>query len=1584
MRSSYPKPSYLSNKQPPGTANRDLYLRLKFMTITIYKIMKNFSTVVFAFIFSLLLVTDASATMRIFTGTGNFGTAARWDGGTMPTANDTLIINGICTVENNAATDNVAYAGVAIGYLGTGTLNWAVGGTNRLRVVNGLGSVSGGTLDMTNGGHIIVGRQFLSANLTFIPGTGTIEITSPLTIPAGYATYYNLVINLTSGSVDLTANTTITNDLVISNGQFNVPNFNLTVNNRTVINDSMYITSTTGTKTFADIIISSTGRLINSANEPLTINESLTNNGIYTVGTGSVTFTGASADTISGSSTTAFGTGGIVINKGVSSANVLDVQSVITMAGTLTLTNGTFKLSSASTITPFPANIAVAPYLIPSTAGLWNNGGTINSPAMSWTIAGVLRASAGTLTIGTASDNALIPRSTSTITIDGGTVNLASRISNPATAWTFVMSSGTMTLNTVGSTAASIAPFNMDIVGCSFGMSGGTMIIQRSGNTSAGYSNLSTGGAGFTGGTLQIGNASTPAANTMRITSTRAVYNLSVNSSNATAQLLTSALVVTNNVEISAGTLNVNNLNLSVGGNFENNGTFTAGSARVTFNGSGVDTLSGSSTTAFNLVTLNKGTTSADVLDVQSVITIPANSFTLTNGTFKVTGASTLSLFSADVAAAPYLIPSTAGIWCNGGTINSAAMNWTVAGLLRVSNGTFNVGTASNNVLIPRSTSTIMVDGGVLKLASRISNPGTAWTFNMSGGTMYIDSVGSTTASPFNMDAAACSFSMSGGTMIIVRAGTGSAGFNNLANSGSGFTGGTLQIGNATTPAASVMRITSTNPVYNLTVNSANAEAELLTSALEVSNDVTLTAGTLDLNNLNISIGGDLTKASAATFTPGSATVTFDGAGAQAITGTSATQTFNHVIVAKSSGTTLSTGGSTTTMTVNNLTLTSGNFTAPATLNINAASGSSLVMTAGTFTAGANINITGSWTKSIASVFTHSNGTVTFTGTGAQAINGAALSQTFYNLVLSKTAGTALTVGGSTATLHITNNLTQTTGNFTPPATLNLTGTLTLSAGTFTAGNNVSVGGDFTKASGATFTQGSGTVTFNGSGTQSINGTSASQTFNHVVVNKTAATLLQTGGSTTSLTAGNFTLTAGDFNAPATMNINGNLLLSSGTYTAATVTNLLGHWTKNSGSSFTHNSATVNMNGSSAQNITGSSSTTFHNLVIGNALNVVLGASITINNNIDLSSGSVLLTTNNLTIGSSASISNYSSANYIMTNDDPASGGFLIQNVGTSPVIFPVGASASYTPATIINDGTTDNFRVRVFTGVYANGTSGGLHQDLTHSVNKTWLVEEVNSGGSDVTLELQWNTSDQNINFASNNCGMFHYTGGLWDIPASFGPCNTVSSDVYSGTMSGITSFSPFTMGDRNVPLPVELLAFSATKVSKDVVLSWTTATESNNSHFAIERSVDGESFTAIDSLAGAGNSNNILDYNYTDKQAVQSAVSYYRLRQVDFDGSFSYSQVVSVQGTANMTIGNIYPMPAMENINVPVEALRGGSCKADIYDLSGKLVHTETFSLGSASQTLSISTAALPQGMYVLSINNSNGENHSMKLIK
>lgn len=258
-------------------------------------------------------------------------------------------------------------------------------------------------------------------------------------------------------------------------------------------------------------------------------------------------------------------------------------------AGFLTLSNGSFNLNSADVnITPFTADITTGNFLIPATAGLSVNAGTINSDNMNWTIAGLVKVAGGVMNIGSAADNVTLPKNTALFDISGGTLRLASRISNPGATWELLMKGGTMIINTQGSTVAGEAPFNMDATGATLNVSGGIINIQNAGGSAGenlGYYNRATAGPGFTGGTLQMGNGSTASSQTMIINSSSPVNNLSVEGSNTTALLQPLDLTVLGNVTIAAGALNINGHTLKIGGAISNSGIFNAGTGKIEMNG---------------------------------------------------------------------------------------------------------------------------------------------------------------------------------------------------------------------------------------------------------------------------------------------------------------------------------------------------------------------------------------------------------------------------------------------------------------------------------------------------------------------------------------------------------------------------------------------------------------------------------------------------------------------------------------------------------------------------------------------------------------------------------------------------------------------------------------------------------------------------------------------------------------------------------------------------------------------------------------------------------------------------------------
>jgi PKD domain/Fibronectin type III domain len=351
----------------------------------------------------------------------------------------------------------------------------------------------------------------------------------------------------------------------------------------------------------------------------------------------------------------------IEVNKGISMSRVLDVTSntFTAPAGFLTITNGTFRLSSTGAVNITPFNVTDD---IPYRGRLWMNSAasTMNTTGGNINLYGELRCSAGILNIGNAANNS-ISSNGGLFVVTGGTVNVAGRYERPNTTAIsrFTITGGTCILNTIGSTSTTLAPFQMDVPGSQFNESGGTIIIRREGGTGA--QNLGftcTGGNinAVTGGTLQIGDASTPVTQQMLINTVSPVGNLLVNSANATAQLSVNPLTVFLDVTINSGILLASNFNITLGRNWQNNGgTYTAGTNTTTFNGTSAGTITRTSGAEnFNNISF----TGSGVKTLGSAIS--CNNITIAAG----------SVFSAGTSGFNI---SMRGNWSNAGTFNAGS-----------------------------------------------------------------------------------------------------------------------------------------------------------------------------------------------------------------------------------------------------------------------------------------------------------------------------------------------------------------------------------------------------------------------------------------------------------------------------------------------------------------------------------------------------------------------------------------------------------------------------------------------------------------------------------------------------------------------------------------------------------------------------------------------------------------------------------------------------------------------------------------------------------------------------------------------
>jgi hypothetical protein len=165
---------------------------------------------------------------------------------------------------------------------------------------------------------------------------------------------------------------------------------------------------------------------------------------------------------------------------------------------------------------------------------------------------------------------------------------------------------------------------------------------------------------------------------------------------------------------------------------------------------------------------------------------------------------------------------------------------------------------------------------------------------------------------------------------------------------------------------------------------------------------------------------------------------------------------------------------------------------------------------------------------------------------------------------------------------------------------------------------------------------------------------------------------------------------------------------------------------------------------------------------------------------------------------------------------------------------------------------------------------------------------------------------------------------------------------------------------------LPVNFKSFTAKRDGSKVVLSWETATEQNNSGFSIERNINGawSQLTFLPTIATAGNSNSSLTYQYDDLNTGRP-MSQYRIKQIDFDGLFTYSEIRSVAGEEQMSRTSIYPNPSSDGkVNVLFDDINSVK-DISLIDMAGRIVKQWK---GSRNNNLQIDN--LLPGMYSLRV--------------
>jgi len=372
---------------------------------------------------------------------------------------------------------------------------------------------------------------------------------------------------------------------------------------------------------------------------------------------------------------------------------------------------------------------------------------------------------------------------------------------------------------------------------------------------------------------------------------------------------------------------------------------------------------------------------------------------------------------------------------------------------------------------------------------------------------------------------------------------------------------------------------------------------------------------------------------------------------------------------------------------------------------------------------------------------------------------------------------------------------------------------------------------------------------------------------------------------------------------------------------------------------FIASTGTVTLNGTTLQRIQGSSPIDFNNLTINNtldAVSVVIETPVTVASTLQLDDG-ILWTdvTNMLTLDENATATQAANIDNSFVN-----GPMTKITSSTDEFVFPVGKEERSLRIGVTPVSTNlTNWTAEYFHEEQAFGTALEIGIDHISSLEH-WILDRSGATPADGRVRLFWNDSSITENGHLDDLRVVRWGGTMW---------NDHGNEIYDGDQKVgsvqsevISAFSPFTLGSFSLrnPLPIELLDFTAELVGDRVELDWITASESNNAFFSVERSADGFDWITIQERTGANNSSELIYYEAIDENPL-TGISYYRLRQTDFDGTHTYSQTEVIRRIENeVKMVEVFPVPSNDYINVTLVNFGNELVKLQLFDHQGRAV--------------------------------------------
>ncbi len=1231
-------------------------------------------------------------------------------------------------------------------------------------------------------------------------------------------------------------------------------------------------------------------------------------------------------------------------------------------------------------------------FSIPADAGLQLTQGTanVNGSDSGIELDGCIIIDGGTLDMDDAvgNGNNFIEYSASgnaLLEISSGTLDVGSQIRGITSAETGVLryrqTGGDVRIGTQAGPENTRGMLQIYNTGSEFTYTGGTLTIERHQDTpTVAALFLDPDISDVTGSTITIFNANTPAGqNDFRINSVIDLENLTINGTNTpSAEIDINPLTVSGLLTIETGAaLNGNARTLTVGGDFDNDGTYDAQGNETIFNSTGSQQITGSGTNTFFRFTKSE----VGTLDLTNTLDV-ADLFTISDGTLSDNG---FSINLAADAVIDGIHSSTAGnglVFAGGSaqelrrsaagsgtlgvlTINNAngvtipdgnGYDFNVDGGLRLENGVFNVGGSvialGLNALITPVNSFGVTN--MIRTNSSFTDGGVSKTFPASFSQDFTFPVGQSFYTPviFDLTSGSNTSGSSIGTITILPANE----FHPTINDGSNFFG-TGDVNNVlqyywTVQSSGITGLTTDMTMgYDdsqvLTADPGSSEADYIAARIlafdnptDVINKFTTTEvnETTNLISFNFSgasdngITGDYFAGIDEAIPNNVATYTVD------VSGNFGDDVYDNPVP----GGGAPTGAVIIVPNTFTLTLDSDNASFYRTeiqdggiLEVDNSTNHRLGQLSGTGTLrilsdGINANLP----AFSGNFLSCSGGGLEYGGTGSYSVLSGITSLRNLSFIgtgdrefpnNNVTVCEDLVINGSGLVVDNANNRDITVEN-----------NFLITEGTFNTGTgDIEVDNNFTINGGIFNGENNGDVTFNGDVT--ING----GTFN-----------TGTGGRL---------FVKSDFN------------FISGSHTSG---------------SGTHRTI---FNGTSEQDLNGdfTGSGAFYRFLIANANGInISSGQVEISSILFLNNGLIRTNDNDFSLLSNASVSP------AIGSENSYINGRLSKTIASANgnFQFPIGSGTEWRPASV-NDVSAGGltWEAQYFQSNAMDNEASVTSMDLTNagdvatiSNGEYWKISDGNVGsiGTTATVGLSWGLiSDvssepaerQELEVMIWNSGL-----GTWDNldGAGFSAGNTDAEGRFTAVSSNTFSERIFTLGSASAanPLPITLTSFTGRELDGDVELKWVTSSEINNDYFELQRSSDGLTYEVIATVEGNGTTNDTQEYTFIDTRP-SIGKNYYRLKQVDFDGQFSIAdQIVVVDMIPeNSTLSfKVYPNPTDDsNINLRIEADQRDEVHVTMFDMFGRVVVDQMYEPGDFSEDLRlVPNESLNQGIYIITI--------------